>query len=181
MSLFKKELAKRQPSSEGRRWLFVPYDQMTDRIGPLSGEESKGLGIILMENPWKAALRPYHKQKLALILANLRHFALEQADRGVAVRHVLANGPYHKTLEPLLSELAPVRVMMPAERGLREDLRGLKGKKGLEFIPHEGWVTSQETFQSSLPKGPPWRMDAFYRHVRRETGMLMERGKPVGG
>ena len=49
-------------------------------------------GIVLVENPWKPARRPYHKQKLALVLANLRHFALEQAARGVAIRHVAASG-----------------------------------------------------------------------------------------
>jgi deoxyribodipyrimidine photolyase-like uncharacterized protein len=64
-----------------------------------------GLGILLVENPWKAARHPYHKQKLALMPANLRHFGLEQAHRGVAVRSVAASGPYHEALEPLLQEL----------------------------------------------------------------------------
>ena len=90
MTFFREELAKRQVEEGSRRWLFVPYDQLSDQIGPLSREDPKSLGIVLVENPWKAARRPYHKQKMALILANLRHFALEQADRGVAVRHVVA-------------------------------------------------------------------------------------------
>jgi deoxyribodipyrimidine photolyase-related protein len=93
MSIFKKELAHRQPSEGNRRWLFVPYEQLTDALGPLSREDSKTLGIVLVENPRKAARRPYHKQKLALILHNPRHFALEQAARGVAVRHVVGQGP----------------------------------------------------------------------------------------
>jgi deoxyribodipyrimidine photolyase-related protein len=41
-------------------------------------------------------------------------------------------------------------------------------------------VTTTDDFVQSQ-KGPPWRMDAFYRHVRRRTGLLMEQGKPVGG
>jgi deoxyribodipyrimidine photolyase-like uncharacterized protein len=91
MTFFRGELARRQGRCPGgRRWLFVPYDQLTDQVGPLSREAPKTLGIVLVENPWKPSRRPYHKQKLALIIANLRHFALEQADRGVAVRHVIA-------------------------------------------------------------------------------------------
>jgi deoxyribodipyrimidine photolyase-related protein len=181
MGLFTKELEKRQPPKDRRRWLFVPYDQLSDGIGPLSREDPGGLGIVLVENTWKAARRPYHKQKLALILSNLRHFALEQADRGVAVQHVIASGPYHEALEPLIQKLGPMRAMVPAERELRADLQKLADKGGLEFLPHEGWLTSPEQFQASAKKGPPWRMDAFYRYVRRDTEILMRKKKPEGG
>ncbi|MGD8983916.1 MAG: cryptochrome/photolyase family protein, partial [Desulfobacteraceae bacterium] len=181
MGLFTKELEKRQPPEKGRRWLFVPYDQVSDDMGPLSREDPRDLGIVLVENSWKAARRPYHKQKLALILANLRHFALEQAHRGVAVRHVVTSGPYHKALKPLIQELGPMRAMVPAERELRADLQKMADKGALEFLPHEGWLTSPEQFQASAKKGPPWRMDAFYRYVRRDTGILMRDNKPEGG
>jgi deoxyribodipyrimidine photolyase-related protein len=181
MGLFTKGLEKRQPSKEGRRWLFVPYDQLSDGIGPLSREDPRRLGIVLVENSWKAARRPYHKQKLALILTNLRHFALEQAERGVAVRHVVGSGPYHEALDSLIQELGPIRAMVPAERELRMDLQRLADKGGLEFLPHEGWLTSSEQFKASTKKAPPWRMDAFYRYVRRDTGILMRDKKPEGG
>ncbi len=181
MSHFRKELARREVSPGGRRWIFVPYDQLTDRIGPLSREDPKTLGIVLVENSWKAARRPYHKQKLALILANLRHFALEQVERGVAVRHVIAEGPYATALEPLIPELGPLQVMEPAERELRADLEKLVSQGSLQLISHEGWLSNTEQFQNSDTKAPPWKMDTFYRFMRRATGVLMEGEKPVGG
>ena len=181
MGYFKEELARRQVRQEGRRWLFVPYDQVADQTGPLSREDLKDLGIVLVENRWKAARRPYHKQKLALILANLRHFALEQANRGVAVRHVVADGPYAAAIEPLIAELGPLRVMVPAERELRTDLESLRKQGSLQFIPHEGWLSTAEQFRESDAKAPPWKMDKFYRFIRRATGILMEGEKPVGG
>ncbi len=181
MSIFRAELAKRQTDLVGRRWLFIPYDQLSDSIGPLAREDPKTLGIILVENPWKAARRPYHKQKLALILANLRHFALEQAARGVAVRHLVAQGPYRKALEPLVSELGTMRMMGPAERELCADLQPLVDAGGLELIPHEGWLTTHDEFRVGAGEGPPWRMDFFYRYVRRKTGILMKGAKPAGG
>jgi len=180
MGYFKKELARRQVRQEGRRWLFVPYDQVTDQTGPLSREDPKHLGIALVENRWKAARRPYHKQKLALILANLRHFALEQADRGVAVRYVVAEGPYAAALEHLITELGPLRVMAPAERELKLDLEMLATRGALQIIPHEGWLSTADEFRKSNEKAPPWKMDTFYRFIRRKTGILMEGGKPVG-
>jgi deoxyribodipyrimidine photolyase-related protein len=182
MSYFRKELARRQVNPSGRRrWLFVAYDQLTDQVGPLSRENPKTLGIVLVENPWKPSRRPYHKQKLALILTNLRHFALEQADRGVAVRHVVADGPYTSALEPLIPELGPLRVMVPAERELRADLESLSKQGSLQFIPHEGWLSTAEQFRQSDSEAPPWKMGIFYRFIRRTTGVLMEGEKPVGG
>ena len=181
MSVFYKELALKQPKAEGRRWIFVPYDQLTDTVGPLSREDPKSLGIVLVENTWKGGRRPYHKQKLALILTNMRHFALEQAERGIAVRHIVTNGPYHTALSPLIPQLGTLRVMVPAERELREDLLKLSRSGGLDFIPHEGWLTTPAQFYESTGKMPPWKMERFYRRVRTETGILMKDGKPIGG
>jgi deoxyribodipyrimidine photolyase-related protein len=178
---FSDELARFESDPSARRWLFVPYDQLSDRIGPLSREDPSELGIVLVENPWKAARRPYHRQKLALVLANLRHFAVEQAARGVAVRHIVARGPYRTALEPLITELGPLRVMRPAEIELRTDLAPLVEHGGLVELKHEGWLTTNDDFSASQKKAPPWRMDAFYRQVRRRTGWLMEDGKPTGG
>ncbi len=176
----KRELESRQSDPKRRRWLFVPYDQLSDAIGPLSREDPSELGIVLLECPWKAAQRPYHKQKLALVLANLRHFALEQAERGVAVDHRVVRGTYGEALRDVAREKGKLRCMRPAERELRQDLAALARHGRLELLPHEGWLTTREQFDRSQAS-TPWRMDRFYREVRREGGWLMEDGKPLGG
>ena len=135
---FRTTLEDRAVDEAGRRWLFVPYDQLTGEIGPLASEDPADLGIVVIESPWKAARRPYHRQKLALVLANLRRFALEQAERGVAVRHVVSPGSYRVALGPLAEELGPIRVMEPAERELRRDVRPLVEAGALEVVPHGG-------------------------------------------
>jgi deoxyribodipyrimidine photolyase-related protein len=181
-SAFLQELDARQPDPAGRRWIYVPYDQLSDRIGPLAREAPATLGIVLIESRWKAARRPYHRQKLALVLANQRHFALEQAARGVAVRYIAADRSYAEALAPLVRELGPLRMMEPAELELRENLAPLVRAGGLDVLPHEGWLTTPDQFRAGAGADPPWRMDAFYRHVRRDTGILMDpRGKPIGG
>lgn len=182
VSRFTAALAERNPDPQGRRWLYVPYDQLSDRIGPLAREDPRHLGIILIESPEKAARRPYHKLKLALVLANQRRFALEQAERGVAVRHVVARAGFGAALESLARDVGAIRVMRPAERELREELSPLVRAGAVEIMAHEGWLTTGDLFARSAPKGPPWRMDAFYRLARRESGVLMTRdGKPSGG
>lgn len=183
---FERALGERNPDPGGRRWILVPEDQLSDRIGPLSREDPRELGILLVES--RASLRrlPYHRQRIALVLANLRHFALEQAERGVAVRYLRTPGSHADAVRsfrggnPVPAGVAPIRVMRPAERELRKVLEPLVRDGTLEEIPHEGWLTDPRGLERSQ-SGPPWRMDAFYRQVRRESGILMEEGRPVGG
>ncbi len=109
-SEFRRALKERLhgPRSKTRTWVYVPYDQLHDGLGALATLPPEELGIVLVESPEKAGRRPYHKQKLALVLANLRHFALEQAARGVDVRHVVAGaGGYRGALEQAARELGP--------------------------------------------------------------------------
>jgi len=181
-SSFRRQLQERSTDPSGRRWLFVPYDQLTDAIGPLSRNDPGELGIVLIESSWKAAMRPYHKQKLALVLANLRHFALEQAERGVAIEHHVVEGSYGEELRKIARDRRELGCMRPAERELRRDLQPLVDEGLVELLPHEGWLTTSEQYTASQGDGRRRRMDAFYRTVRRESGVMMdELGKPIGG
>ena len=181
VSAFHRRLAALESSAQpnARRWLYVPYDQLNDGIGPLAAEPPAELGIVLVESASKAARRPYHRQKLALVLANQRHFALEQAARGVAVEYLSSEAGYARVLGEIIERRGPLRVMEPAERELRRELQPLIETGGLEAIPHDGWLTSPQQFAAT--PGPPWKMDSFYRRVRRDSGVLMEAGKPAGG
>ncbi|MEO0649966.1 MAG: cryptochrome/photolyase family protein, partial [Planctomycetota bacterium] len=182
MQAFKRALDDRSGGPTGRSWIYVPYDQLTHQVGPLARIDPAEAGIVLVENPWKAGRRPYHRQKLALILANQRHFALEQAERGVAVRYEVAKGPYRACLRALAKELGGLTSMQPAERELRADVAPLVESGAVSIEAHEGWLTTLDDLEQSHKKGPPYRMDRFYAQVRKRTGILMDsKGKPVGG
>ncbi|HMS16805.1 MAG TPA: cryptochrome/photolyase family protein [Planctomycetota bacterium] len=181
MGVFTFELKRRAVPEGKREWIYIPYDQLTAEVGMLSRRDPADTGIVLVETPAKAARRPYHKRKLALLLTNLRHFALEQAERGVAVRHMVAQGDLVATLAKVAAELGALLVMQPAERELRTDLEPLRKSGHLKIAPHEGWLTTSDDFGAACGGSPPYRMDAFYRFVRRKTGYLMDAGRPVGG
>ena len=170
--MFAKALRALQVKRVPSRWVWIPYDQLHASFVP------EGAGIVFVEMPEKAARRPYHQQKLALVLANGRHFLLEQARRGVPVRHRV--GRLADVLRVEARELGGLTAMQPAERETREEIAPLVAKKLLTLEPHRGWLTSREDFLTGAGEAPPWRMDAFYRHVRRSTGILMERGSPGG-
>lgn len=70
--------------------------------------------------------------------------------------------------------------MEPAERELSKDLERLFETGQLESIPHEGWLTKRAHFEAVKEEGPRWQMDAFYRRVRRDSGILLEKSKSLG-
>ena len=51
------------------------------------------IGLILIETSWKARQRPYHQQKLALVLTNLRHFALEAQEADIRSSSSMTTDP----------------------------------------------------------------------------------------
>ena len=165
---------------EPARWAYVPYDQLSDRFGPWSRDPD--IGLVFVESRWKAARRPYHKQKLAFLLSNQRHFALEQANAGRAVRVLAGADDYASQLRAFIRVHGAIVMMEAAERELRANLAPLVEDGAVVVVPHEGWLTTDDDFAQAGKGGPPWRMDAFYRAVRKRTGFLMDAdGKPIGG
>lgn len=182
-----------QPPIAGRRWIYIPYDRFTDRTGPLSEQPASATGIVIVESTAKAHRRPYHKKKLVLLISNMRHFALEQAARGVAVLYRFSPFSHGEALRLLQLELAlpSLTVMRPAERELRLDLAHA-ATNGLQLteVPDTTWLSQTEDFTSVYGLYNPEKsrsgtnnyvMDRFYRAMRHKSGILMQNAKPAGG
>ena len=183
-------IAPAQPTSadiSNRRWVYVPYDRYTDRTGPLAEQPPADTGIVLVEAAAKPLRRPYHKKKLVVLISNMRHFALEQAARGVSVLYHFSRQNHGQALLDVqrTHNLPPLTVMTPAERELRLDLQhaaadGLR----INLVPDTTWASTTQDFLDTYGAYTPGRsyvMDRFYRRMRQKTGVLMENAKPLGG
>ena len=170
-----------------RRWIYVPYDRYTDRTGPLAEQGAEATGIVIVESTAKGLRRPYHKKKLVMLISNMRHFALEQAARGVAVIYFFSPKSHGQALLALQRErsLPELVCMTPAERELRLDLAtAIEGGLRMRFVEDTTWASTTSDFTGvygSFKAGKSYVMDRFYRKARQKTGVLMEHGKPVGG
>jgi deoxyribodipyrimidine photolyase-related protein len=190
MQLFRKSIANHAPKAHdlaNRRWIYVPYDRLTGRTGPISEQPAHETGIVIVESTAKALRRPYHKKKLVVLIANMRHFALEQAAKGVCVLYHFAPESHGTALLNLQREnkLPPLVCMTPAERELRMDLaQAIKRGLQLEFVEDTTWASQTADFTKvygSYRHGKTYVMDRFYRHMRQQTGILMRGGQPIGG
>jgi deoxyribodipyrimidine photolyase-related protein len=192
MSAFLPQVSKAAPTANDardRRWIYVPYDRLTDRAGPLHCTNPAQCGIVMVESLEKGMRRPYHKKKLALLLSNERHFALEQAARGVKVIYIFTAGTFGDGLLEAQKKYAlkQITVTRPAERELRLDLNQAQ-QEGLKLEEQEDatWLTTEAHFENVFGISPGTRpqtflMDRFYRAMRKHTGLLMAGGKPIGG
>lgn len=162
---------------EVKNWHFVSYDQLNKELLP----ESKSIGLIFIETSWKASQLPYHKQKLVLLLSNQRHFALEMQDEGYPIKYIFSDREYSEVLTELYDELGMISLTRPAELVLRNSIQPLVVNGRLNVLEHRGWLTSTEDFIKGAGANPPWRMDKFYRYIRKKYSILIEDGKPVGG
>ena len=160
-------------------WVWLAYDQLN--VAFLDALPSDDVGVVLIESASKAKRRPYHQQKLGVLLANQRHFAVELQARGIPVLYLLTDANYALPLREVSRACGPVHCFRHAERELRLEVEPLVASGLLVEHAHPGWLTPPEWFVESVGETPPFRMDAFYRKVRQQTGWMMENGKPVGG
>jgi len=190
MDFFTARIAPAEPTPQDlatRRWIYIPYDRFTDRTGPLAEQPASQTGIVIVESIAKALRRPYHKKKLILLISNMRHFALEQAARGVKVLYHFSPESHGQALLKLQRDrkLPPLTVMSPAERELRIDLAQAESQ-GLQllYVPDTTWTSTTQDFLDTFgpyKPGKSYVMDRFYRRQRQQTGILMNNAKPIGG
>ena len=159
-------------------------DQLHRDIGPWKRVEPTRGGLVFVESGEWLSRRPYHRQRLAWILLSQRAFAIECADAGFAVEYLRGDAPMSELVrayaEAHRSARGTLVGMEPAERESRVEFAPLVQERLLGFEAHDGFLTSHTDLDVGRT-AEGWRMDRFYQGVRRRTGILMERGKPVGG
>lgn len=202
MTPFLKQVKKFEPTADEarrRRWIYVPYDRLHDGVGPLSETRPEDAVVVLMESRAKGTRRDYHKKKLTLVLSAMRHFALEQGERGCRVVYGASPTSFSDGLMALQERWAWTEIVAnrPAERELRVELREAKAS-GLRIraVHDTAWLSTTEDFEAVFGRPEAagqkpntqrvsgqrqYLMDRFYRYMRRKTGYLMKGAQPVGG
>ncbi|MGB1397165.1 MAG: cryptochrome/photolyase family protein, partial [Planctomycetota bacterium] len=142
-----------------KRWLWVAHDQLHPQLNPWAGESPEETGLIFIESKQRGNARPYHRQKLAFLLSNLRHRALEAQGEGHPVRYLFSDDDYGTVLAETARELGSIHVLRSPEREIREQLKSAIGDGLLLEHEHGGWLTTREEFIDSVGDTPPFRMD----------------------
>ena len=146
---------------------------------------------VMLELRAETAYVLHHAQKIIAIFAAMRAFAAELKEKGHRVRYVrLSEGSNRGTLEDNLNALIAHyhagRVMWqePDEWRLDAQLQAWAKTATVETtcVSSEHFFTSREQVSAFFASRKSWRMEYFYREMRRQHGVLLTpEGEPEGG
>ncbi len=174
---------------------IVLGDQLSDGLSALSDIDVSRDVVLMSEVLAECTYVKHHAKKLVLVLSGMRHFAAGLAARGVRVDYVrLDDAENTQSLRgEMLRAVArhkPVRVVAtePGEWRLSEDMRHWQELLAEEADGQEVEIRDDTRFFSRIQEFLAWarerrtfRMEFFYRDMRRKHGFLMQDGAPVGG
>ncbi|PSQ19103.1 cryptochrome/photolyase family protein [Halobacteriales archaeon QS_8_69_26] len=151
-------------------------------VGPLS-RAPEGSTVLVVEAHDFARRMPYHAAKLTLVFAAMRRFRDRLREAGYDVHYVRAD-----TFGDGVEQFFEVRpgatlvTMRPPSYGAADGLRELVAAAGgdLRVVENEGFLCTRAAFDE-WADGREFEHEAFYRWMRRESGVLMDDGDPVGG
>ncbi len=165
-------------------------DQLSFDISALAGLDPRCDIVLMMEVMEETTYVRHHKQKIVLVLSAMRHFAAELRQRGVPVDYVLLDasdntGNLTTEVQRAVVRHAPdgLVVSEPGEwrvQAMVEGWAALTGKP-VEIRTDNRFFASRARFATWTHGRRTWRMEHFYREMRREHAILMEGKQPAGG
>lgn len=169
---------------------LVLGDQLSDDLTALTGLDPERDIVLMMEVEAETTYVRHHKQKIVLVLSAMRHFAEALRARGVTVDYVTLDAPentgsFTTELQRAVARHRPSRVVMtePSEWRVRAMAEAWESAAGLpvEIRDDTRFFASHDRFAAWARGRRGWRMEHFYREMRREHGFLMEGDAPAGG
>ena len=147
--------------------------------------------VLMVEDPELCERRPYHQQKLTLVLASMRHHA-----------ELLKAAGYHVRYSPLTANRTLSQVLTGLPKPTSFDLSGELHGYAAHSVGQQRWIeracraagyswSPRQTpmFMTPLDEFPtlagtrkPLQMARFYKNQRKRLGVLLEdNGEPTGG
>ncbi len=169
---------------------FILGDQLSRSISALQGIDPARDIVLIVEVMEEATYVRHHKQKIALLFSAMRHFAEELRAEGIRVDYIRLDdsanaGSFTAELKRAITRHAPERVIVtePGEWRVLEMMQGWR--EGLdvpvEIRADDRFIASRDEFALWAKGRKQYRMEFFYREMRRKTGYLMDGDKPIGG
>jgi deoxyribodipyrimidine photolyase-related protein len=169
---------------------LVLGDQLSTNLSALSDIDPAKDVVLMLELDEECVYVPHHQQKIVLFLSAMRHFAQNLREHGLQVDYVKLDDPEntgsftseiqraltrHQAQRLVLTEPGEWRLQAMAESWSRQLNRPV------DLRPDHRFFASKQRFQDWANGRRSWRMEHFYREMRREHQILMDGDQPEGG
>ena len=168
---------------------FVLGDQLTRSLASLRDLDPARDVVLMVEAAEETTYVRHHKQKIAFVLAAMRRFAQTLTAEGIEVDYVKLDTPGHSgsfdgEFASALKRHRPDRVEMtePGEHRVLAKMERWRESCDVPFFIRDDdrFFATRARFAAWAAGRRRYRMEDFYREMRRETGLLMREGEPEG-
>ncbi len=165
-------------------------DHLSLDVGALADIVAGRDTVLMMEVMEENTYVPHHKQKIVLVLSAMRHFADALRQRGVTVDYIKLEAPgntgsFTTEVQRAVARHRPSRIVVtePSEWRVQAQVEGWAAltQTPVEVRADDRFFASRARFADWARGRRGWRMEHFYRELRREHEILMEGDEPAGG
>ena len=162
-----------------RRTVWVLGDQLDAELGALADARPGRDTVVLITSTSKVDGRPWHRQRLHLVLSAMAHLAAELRDAGFTVdertAEDMATGLAQHCAEFGIDEVVGTEANSPVARRMQSRL-GVRTVRSTQFLCHPDDFADWAADRSGR-----LRMEDFYRWQRVRLGVLVDGDEPEGG
>lgn len=169
---------------------FVLGDQLTRSVSSLSDINPASDVVLMVEVAAEATSVRHHKQKIAFLFSGMRHFAETLRREGIEVDYVTLDDAantqsFGGELARAMMRHGPETVVM-TEPGEWRVLQMMQDWRETLPVPlhireDDRFLCSRAAFSQWAAGRKQYRMEFFYRDMRKKTGFLMAGDAPEGG
>ena len=169
---------------------LVLGDQLSHGLSSLSDCDPVRDVVLMAEVHDETVYVPHHKQKIVFVLSAMRHFAAELSERGFTVDYVKLDDPanagsFTGEVRRAIARHRPDRIVVtePGEWRVLSAMQSWEDEFGLPvtLLCDDRFYATRERFRRWAEGRSSYRMEFFYREMRREHDLLMDGDEPIGG
>jgi deoxyribodipyrimidine photolyase-related protein len=173
-----------------RHLVLVLGDQLDENASAFAGFDPGQDAVWMAEVAQESTHVWSARQRIALFLSAMRHFAAQLRGRGWTVHYAKLDdvgncGTLAGELQAAIDTLQPEALVMtaPGDWRVLQALRGAAqaARKPLEIRDDSHFFSTVRDFAAHAQGRKQLRLEYWYRELRTKAGILMEGGKPVGG
>ena len=168
---------------------LVLGDQLTRSLSSLD-DAIDGDVLLMCEVHTEATYVKHHKKKIVFLFSAMRHFAAQLANQGHTVHYVKYDDPENSgsllgevTRIAAQHDMSEIIVTAPAEYRLYDEMSHWSDALGLPVTIREDnrFLCTPADFATWAEGRKQFRMEYFYREMRRKYSILMDNDGPIGG
>ena len=153
-------------------------------------ENNSKITYVMMEVKEETSYVLHHAQKIIATFAAMRFFAEQLQQKGFEVIYFKINDKqnkqsFYQNINKTIKEknIGELQYLEPDEYRLSTELKKLESIENIkvESVDTEHFLVPKLYAKDFFSEKKHWRMEEFYRNMRKKFSILMEEDKPIGG